>query len=211
MRAFTLVELMVGLMVTSIILSAVATLAFAMSHASTAGGDSALRQAELRNATVRLSELIGNCKMICAAPGTDLAVWTADTNGNGLVNVNELIYLERGTDRKYLRLRRLYSASNPSRTIAQLALTTTKTQLLNLCSSSTISFIPDCNDAQFAFRDVAPPRTRLLATSFCMTEDNVYQRYEIVTGVRCRADYLLDASGEIIKTTDGTLADDDSG
>ena len=69
---------MVGLMVTSIILSAVATLAFAMSSASTAGGDSALRQAELRNATVRLSELIGNCKMICAAPGTDLAVWTAD-------------------------------------------------------------------------------------------------------------------------------------
>ncbi len=201
-RAFTLVELMVSLMVTSIILSAVATLAFAMSNASTAGGDSALRQAQLRHATVRLSELIGNCKMICAAPGTDLAVWTADTNGNGLINVNELIYVERGTDRKYLRLRRLSSGSNPTRTIAQLALTTTKTQLLNLCSSSTISFIPDCEDASFAFHDVAPPRTGLLAVSFSLMENGVYQRHEIVTGVRCRADYLLNAAGEIITTGD---------
>jgi prepilin-type N-terminal cleavage/methylation domain-containing protein len=202
MRAFTLVELMVGLMVTSLLLSAVATLAFAMSHASTAGGDSALRQAQLRNATVRLSELIGNCKMICAAPGTDLAVWSGDTNNNGLVNVNELIYIERGADCKYLRLRRLYSGSNPSRTIAQLALTTTKTQLLNLCASSTISLIPDCNDAQFAFPDVTPPRTGLLAVSFSLLEDGAYQRHEIVTGLRCRAKYLLSVADEIITTGD---------
>lgn len=201
MRAFTLVELMVGLMVTSIILSAVATLAFAMSSASTAGGDSALRQAQLRNATVRLSELIGNGKMICAAPGTDLAVWTGDTNSDGKVNVNELIYIERGADRKYLRVRRLYSGSNPSRTIAQLALTTTKTQLVNLCSSSTISLIPDCEDAQFSF-DVLPPRTGLFAVSFSLMENGVYQRHEIVTKLRCRADYLLSTSGEIITTGD---------
>ena len=74
--------------------------------------------------------------------------------------------------------------------------------MLNLCSSSTISLIPDCNDAQFASLDAAPPRTGLLAVSFSLTEDGVYQRHEIVAAVRCRADYLLNASGEIITTGD---------
>lgn len=204
MRAFTLVELMVGLMVTSILLSAVATLAFAMSSASTAGGDSALRQAHLRNATVRLSELIGNCKMICAAPDMDLAVWMADTNEDGKINANELAYVERGVDlegKEFLRLRTL-RLGTATRTIAQLGATGTKSQLFNMYPSyPPVSLIPDGEDAQFSF-DALPPRTRLLTVSVSLLEDGVYQRYEIVTALRCRADYLLDASGEIITTGD---------
>ncbi|MGE5296820.1 MAG: PilW family protein [Solirubrobacterales bacterium] len=202
-RAFTLVELMVGLMVTSILLSAVATLAFAMSSASAACDDAASCQAQLRQATVRLSELIANCKMICAAPGTDLVVWNADANGNGLINVNELVYVERGSAYTLLRLRRFYSATNPTRTIAQLALTTTKTQLLNLCTTSTTSLIPDCNDVQFKLLNgVQPPRTQSLAITFGLTEDGAYQRHEIVAGLRCRSDYLLTSSNAIITTGD---------
>ncbi len=199
-RAFTLVELMVGLMVTSIILSAVATLAFAMSSASTAGGDSALGQAQLRNATVRLSELIGNCKMICAAPGTDLVVWARDDNGDGKINVNELVYIERGADRNYLELR-VFRSGTLTRTITQLAATGTKSQLLNTFSKTDVWLIPACSDVQFA-PDVAPPRTKVLVVSFLLMENGVYQRHEIVTRLRCRSDYLLNDSNEIVTGDD---------
>lgn len=208
MRAFTLVELMVGLMVTSILLSAVATLAFAMSSASTAGGDSALRQAHLRNATVRLSELISNCKMACVVSGQDLAIWTADRNNDSMVNVNvnvtdnELIYVEyKGADRK-LQLRLLKPLINRTYTIDKLALPTTKTQVLNLSYSTTVLLIDDCNDAQFVPLDALSLRTRLLAIRFQTMEDGAYQWHEIVAGVRCRADYLFSASGEVILTGD---------
>ena len=96
--AFTLIELLVGMMITSIILTAVATLAFAMSVASTYSGDTAAKQTQIRQATVRLCDLVGSCKLLCAAPGNDLVLWRADDSpANNQINVNELVYLSGGT------------------------------------------------------------------------------------------------------------------
>jgi len=201
-RAFTLVELMVGLMVTSIILTAVATLAFAMSSASTAGGDSASREAVIRHTTLYLSELIGNCKLICAAPDKDLVLWRADDNNNGRINVNELIYIERGSACNMLRLCQFSAAGNPEKTLAQLELPLTKLQLRNLYSLKYTPLISDCNNVQFGFLDASPPRTGLLAITFGFVEDGVYQRYETVAAVRGRADYLLSTSNEIVTSDD---------
>jgi prepilin-type N-terminal cleavage/methylation domain-containing protein len=202
-KAFTLVELLVGLMVTSIILSAVATLAFAMSHASTAGGDSAFKQAQIRHASLHISELIGKCKLICAAPGADLVIWRADDNDDGRINVNELVYVERGPNNNLLGLRRFDVANGPERTLSQLSQTTTKQQLQNLYPTKYTPLIPDCNNVQFRCLDAAPPRTGLAAITFGFVEDRTYNRYEIVTAVRSRADYLLNSSNEIV------LGDDD--
>ena len=201
-KAFTLVELLVGLMVTSIILSAVATLAFALSSASTAGGDCALKQAQIRHASLYLSDLIGKCKLICAAPGADLVVWRADDNDNGRINVNELVYVERGADRNMLRLCRFLSTNNPPQELSQLTLATTKDQLQNLYSTKYTPLIPDCNNVQFTFLDADPPRTGLLAITFGLREDSAYRQYEIVTAARSRADYLLNAAGDALVLTD---------
>jgi prepilin-type N-terminal cleavage/methylation domain-containing protein len=193
-RAFTLVELMVGLMVTSIILSAVATLAFAMSTASRAGGDSAARQARIRHATLYLSEMIGNCKLICAAPDHDLVLWRADDNDNGRINLNELIYIDRDSTANMLRLFRFSAASNPEYTLAKLSQVLTKKQLENTYALKSTPLMPDCNDVQFGFLDAVPPRTGLLAITFGFVEDGTYQRCETVVAVRGRADYLLSAT-----------------
>jgi prepilin-type N-terminal cleavage/methylation domain-containing protein len=194
---FTLVELLVGLMVTSIILSAVATLAFAMSTASTAGGDSASKEARIRQTTLYLSELISNCKLICAnvssATDKDLVLWRADDDNNGKINVSELVYIERGAAANMLQLCQFSPppAANPVKTLAQLRLPTTKLQLRNLYSLKSTLLISDCNNVQFGFRDASPPKTGLLAITFGFVEDGVYQRYETVVAVRGRADYLL--------------------
>ncbi|HSW00149.1 MAG TPA: prepilin-type N-terminal cleavage/methylation domain-containing protein [Sedimentisphaerales bacterium] len=201
-RAFTLVELMVGLMVTSIILSAVATLAFAMSRAGTAGGGSARIQARIRHTTVYLSELVSNCKLICAAPDNDLVLWRADDNNNGRINLDELIYIERGSNRDMLRLCRFSAATNPEYTLSQLAQPLTKNQLRNLYSLKYTPLISDCSNVQFDFFGVSPPRTRLLAVTFGFVENGVHQRYENVVAVRSRAGYLLSPSNEIVTSDD---------
>ncbi len=57
-RGFTLVELLVALMVTSIIFGAVATLAYAVGTAHDASDDTSQKQTYVRFATLRISELI---------------------------------------------------------------------------------------------------------------------------------------------------------
>jgi len=95
-NGFTLVELLVALVVTSIILAAVATLTYALGSANETSDDTSEKQAQVRYATLRISELIRYCKLICAAPGDDLAVWRADDNADGEINPQELVYLEMG-------------------------------------------------------------------------------------------------------------------
>ncbi len=193
-KAFTLMELLVGLLVTSILLSAVATLAFAMSSAQMASGDTADKQAQLRQATVYLAELIGNCRLVCAAPGPDLVVWREDTNGDNHLNVNELVYVERGPGLNLLRLCRFSSASNPEKTLAELSLPATKQDLISNCAGTYVPLIVQCTNVQFRW-DVDPPRTRLLDVSFDLRENNLTRRYEINTALRAWAGHLLNASG----------------
>jgi len=201
-KAFTLVELMVGMMVTSVILSAVATLAFALSRASTVGSDYASTQAQIRRATVYVSDLISRCNLICAAPDSDLAIWRSDDNGDGKINLNELVYLERGTDCRYLRLCTFASAANPQIALPDLASSTTKSQFLSVYGGSYTPLIPECNDAQFLFLGAAPPATRVLGITFGFMENGVSRPYDIVVAARCRAAHLLNAAGSELVATD---------
>jgi prepilin-type N-terminal cleavage/methylation domain-containing protein len=200
-KAFTLIELLVGLVVTGILLSAVATLAFAMSSAQTASGDTAFKQAQVRQATLYLAELIGHCQLVCAAPGTDLVVWREDTNGDQHINVNELVYVERGPGGNLLRLCWLSSAGNPEITLAELALPTTKEQLLANATGTYVLLLPQCANVQFRW-DADPPRTRLLDVSFDLSENQITHRYEVNTALRAWAGHLLNASGTALVSRD---------
>jgi prepilin-type N-terminal cleavage/methylation domain-containing protein len=203
--AFTLIELLVGMMITSIILTAVATLAFAMSVASTVSGDTAAKQMQIRQATLRLVELVGSCKLLCAAPGNDLVLWRADdTPANNRINVNEVVYIERGDACNLLRFCRVTSADNPVETLSALALACTKSQLLASGAVTYTPLIPQCKDVAFAFYPVAPPlaRATCLKVSFTLTENGVDHRYEIVAALRGHAANLLNPTSDAIVATD---------
>lgn len=200
-KAFTLVELLVGLLITSIILAAVATLAFAFNSANTASGDTAYKQAQLRRATLHISELIRNGKLICAAPGNDLVVWAADENADNQINLNEIVYIERGAGLDTLRLCRFSSAGNPQMTVADLAQSTTKSTVISSYNETYIPLIPECGNVQFGF-DRAPPLTGLVAVSFDLTENNVARRYEISAALRGWAGYLLSDANDIVASDD---------
>jgi prepilin-type N-terminal cleavage/methylation domain-containing protein len=203
-QGFTLIELLVGMLITSIVLSAVATLAFAMSVASMASGDTALKQSQVRQATLRIGDLVGACKLICAAPGNDLVLWRADDNADNQINLNELVYIERGETCNLLRLCQFTSADNPPETLSTLTLASTKSEFASSCSVRYTSLIPQCKDVAFAFYPAATPRTQAtcLMVSFTLTENGVDHRYEIVTALRGRAANLLNEAGDALVATD---------
>ncbi|MCH8120230.1 MAG: prepilin-type N-terminal cleavage/methylation domain-containing protein [Planctomycetes bacterium] len=195
-KGFTLVELLVALIVTGIVLAAVATLAFAMGTANDVADDSSQKQAQVRYATLRISELIRHCKLICGTPGSDVAVWRADDNGNGQININELVYIERGTSGDYLRL-----CEFPSSDTSPVNLSDIETLSTSGYSVTYVPLVPQCSNVQFSF-DAAPPNSRFVSIAFDVLENDIVRQYQISAVLRGWAGNLLDGSGNIVSDDD---------
>jgi prepilin-type N-terminal cleavage/methylation domain-containing protein len=203
-KAFTLAELLITLIVTSILLAALATLAYAVSSAASTDSDIAVTQAQLRQGTLRLQELIRDCRLVCAVSTVDLAIWRADDNNDGAINVNELVYIEWlvGEGAETLQLCRFASATNPRVTFSAGSLSMTKAQLVSSHSGTRIPLIPDGYNVQLTL-DLDPPSTRQVTVSLDMTEDDAVKHYEVHTALRAWAGHLLN------DTHDKLVSDDD--
>jgi len=195
-NGFSLVELLVALIVTGIVLAAVATLAFAVGAANDATDDTSQKQAQVRFATLRISELIRHCKLICGTPGGDLAVWRADDNGNGQININELVYIERGAGGDYLRL-----CQFPSSDTSPVNLSDIETLSTGDYSVTYVPLVPQCSNVVFSF-DAAPPSSRFVSIAFDVLENDIVRQYQISAALRGWAGNLLDGSGNIVSDDD---------
>ena len=78
-------ELLVALMVSSIVLTAIVTLAYALSTAYESTSDMNEKQAHIRYTTLRITELMKNSKLICGIFPTELVLWRADDNNDNLI------------------------------------------------------------------------------------------------------------------------------
>lgn len=179
-KGFTLVELLMALMVTSIILAAVATLAYAMSSAGDAADDTIQKQAHLRYATLRLSELIKYCKLVFVVNSNYVIIWQADDDNDKLFDNNERAYIQKYNGG--LRLLEFDSLGNQVSTM----------------------LIPQCSNIEFE-TDTAPMWTQQLTISFDLVEGGVSSRYQINTAMRSPVEHLLDESGSFILTDDDWL------
>jgi len=197
-HGFTLVELLVALVVSSLILTAVATLAFAMSSATKSTDDTSSKQAQVRFATLRISELIRQCRLICGTPGGELALWRADDNGDGQINVNELVYIERGTDKNYLRLCE-FTAPN-----TQVSLSQVQTLNPDAYTVRRVTLIPECSNVEFYLDNPADPvsRAKRITITFNLAENNIIHQYQISAALRSWAGNLLSADGKSIVNDD---------
>lgn len=201
--AFTLVELLVALMVTSIILAAVATLAFALSKANDATDDTSYKQTQVRYATLRVSELIRNCKLICFASADDFAVWRADDNNDGQINIGELVYIERGTSGDCLQLTEFPSSSSAAINLSSIQGRATNWWTA-YCSSATFTqLVPKCSNVQFSFDVLSPlTRSRFVNISFDLVEGSIVRQYQVSARLRGWAGNLLSADGLSIVVRD---------
>ncbi len=210
-RGFTLAELLIALMVTSIVLAAVATLAFALGAAYETSDDTSQKQAQIRFATLRISELIRNCKLICGTTGDDIVVWKADNNPeNGKIDVPEIAYIQRGNSKNYIRILEFYNCPgwleswfrDLSKQIDTVDDVWFRDLLIEKCGKTYTPVLPQCSNVQFGF-DVLPPRSRFVSISFDLVENGSVHQYQISAGLRSWAGYLLNQAG------DGLVSDDD--
>jgi prepilin-type N-terminal cleavage/methylation domain-containing protein len=195
---FTLIELLVALIVTSIVVTAVVTLSYALDTANDFTNDTSKIQAEIRFASLRISDLIRYCKLICGTPGGQLAVWQADDNGDGQININELVYIERGTDNNYLRLCKFNSSYTSVVSLSDIQTLSTSGYYVTY-----VSLIPQCSNVQFYLDDAdTPPNSRFVSISYDVVENGVTRHCQINAELRSRAGNLLDESGNIVSDDD---------
>ena len=199
-KGLTLVELLVAMMVTSIILGCVGSLAYAMSRTNEDGEDMAEKQAHLRSATMRITDLIRHCRLICTLEENNISIWRADDNGDGRINLDELVYIGSDLDRDYVRVFEFYDDTRV------LELNEIKPIVTGWSSygSSTYRYtnwIPDCQNVVVAV-DETPPLSKTAYISFDMEEGGVLHHYQITASLRSWAEHLLNDSGTIVTDDD---------
>ena len=179
-KGFTLVELLVALIVVSIIFTAVATLAYTLGSVNDAANDIAEKQAQVRYASLRISELIRHCKLICGAAGNAITIWKADDDGDNVIDTNERVqvYVEAGESGDYIQLR------EPN--------------------ISPVVLISQCSNVQFRFDEpsLPPMKRKFVSISFDLVENGVAHQYQISAALRGWAGNLLDESGNIVNDDD---------
>ncbi len=206
-KGLTLVELLVAMLVTSIVMTAVATLAFAVSSANKAADDTSEKQAQIRFTTLKISELIRHSKLICYVDvaGGDLVVWRADDTdgGDNSISVGELVYIETSDNR--IRLMNFIDIpiwlQTPSFSLAEISVL--KAWFMSYCNERYADLVPECSNVQFGFLPALPPQSKFVTISFDVAENGVVHSYQVNAALRGWAGNLLDDSDEIV------LSDDD--
>ena len=201
LRAFTLAEMLVALMVTGIILTAVVTLADAMATANEIASDLSEEQARARYAMLRISDLIRHCKLVCAQHGNTVAIWRADDNDDKQINVNELVYLDKGSGSVYLQVCEFTGGNSSPVPISGVGPLPSQWWLAYGAEAKYTMIIPQCDYVQFT-PNTAPPYSSIISVYFHLYESGIFQQYETVVALRCRAVNLLNGSGEIVSDDD---------
>jgi len=199
-KGLTLVELLVAIMVTSIILGCVGSLAYAMSYTSENGENIAEKQAHLRSATMRISDLIRHCRLICTLEENNISIWRADDNGDGRINLDELVYIGSDFDRDYVRVFEFYD-DNRVLNLDEIKPMVTGWSNYGCGSFRYTRWIPDCHNVVVAV-DAQPPLSKTAYISFDMEEGGVLRHYQITASLRGRAGHLLNNSATAIVTDD---------
>jgi prepilin-type N-terminal cleavage/methylation domain-containing protein len=209
-QGFTLVEMLVALMVTSIVVTVVATLAYALGVANDGSSEKAHQQMQLRYATFRLSELIGRCRLVCAASDDEIAVWRSDDNWDGKINPGELVYIQAHTPNGRIRVFEFASGrsliarnwfKSESFKIRDIKSGLARIVLVGLCRQSHTDLVTQCRNIRF-LPDAPAPHTRLVNIVIDLPESQAARHYQITSSLKAWAGNLLDSSGEIVSTDD---------
>ncbi len=168
-------------MVTSIIFTAVATLAYALGAANDATGDRAEKQAQLRYATLRISELIKYSKLMYAASESEIVFWRDYNKDEHLDESTELVAIKKvELENGDIQLCEFNTAPEP------------------------VVLIRRCGNVQFRFDEpsLPPTKRKFVSISFELVENDATCRYQINAALRSWAGHLLNEAGDAIVSDD---------
>ena len=204
-KAFTLIELLLGLMISGIILTAVVTLAYAMSSAYDQTSDVNEKESYIRYTTLKISDLIKNSLLVCRATSDELTIWRADDNNDNKINISEIMYIETGGG-NYLRLLQFNppaeSDTNPA--LSSINKYYYKQWLLYLYPNQYRTYttlISECTNMKIMI-DRNPPYTKLVKISFDIEENQQVRKCQIISSLRCLKSEFINTYGNIISSDD---------
>jgi prepilin-type N-terminal cleavage/methylation domain-containing protein len=203
-KGLTLIELLVAMVVTSIVMTAVATLAFAVSSANKTTDDTSVKQAQIRFATMKISELIRHSKLICHVTNEEMLLWRADDTegGDNGINIGELVYIETGANTVQL----LEFTDVPAWlqtmpfTLAQIS--GLKAWFISNCTERYTVLVPECSNVQFGFIPALPPQSKFVTVSFDVAVNGIEQTYQINAALVGWAGNLISDSNDIVAGDD---------
>jgi prepilin-type N-terminal cleavage/methylation domain-containing protein len=198
----TLIELVIAMIVTSIIATAVVALAYTLDTANDVTGDTSKKQAQIRFAAVRISELIRHSKLVCYAGTDDVAVWRADDDNNGQISIGELVYIECGSAQDHLRLCEFPSSDTTAINIGSIGVFASNWWSAYSADVNYTNLMPECSNVEFGFLPALPPQSKFVTISFNVDENGVARQCQINTKLRGWAGNLLDASNNIVSDDD---------
>jgi hypothetical protein len=173
-----------------------------MGAANDVTDDTSGKQAQVRAATLRISELIRHCKLICAAPGDDLAIWRADEDNDGVIDPTELVYLEAGQNRDRLQLLEFLWSIGWPLALSDIRDINTKEALILAGTTRRTVLVPECSNVAFVGLDDVVARSRFVGISFNLSENDIVRQYQINAGLRGWAGHLLTEAGDSIVSDD---------
>ena len=202
-NGFSLAELIIALMVTSIVLTAAVTLSYALSSAYDSTGDIGEKQAQVRYTNMRITELIRHSMLICAWFYGDLVVWRADDNADNQINVSEVVYIETGFGGSYIRLLQFTPNAGDDQNISLNLVQRSylKSVLSSRYPQVRTTLIEKCDGVKIILDDY-PPYTKLVNIMFSIEEHNQVRTYQISTNLRCWAGHLIKTSSELVTQDD---------
>lgn len=203
-NGFTLIELLLALVITGIVASAVATLAFAMNSAGVATDDMSRKQAQVRFATLKISDLIRHCKLVCYASANEIAIWRADdVLSDGKINIGELVYIEAGAARNRLRLYTFTPSSTAAINLGSIGALSTNWWTAYASQATYTGLIPQCSNVTF-YLDVPspPPSSKIVSIAFNVVENRISSKFQINAALHARAANLYDATSNSIVSDD---------
>ena len=207
-KGFTLVELMVALVITGFIMSAIATLAFAFSSANETSDEISVTQAQVRFASLRLKEMISHSRLVCAKTSQDLILWRGDTDGDNNMDITEVVYIETGANKDFIQLLEFKSAQaglvssfDSSNKIGVLPVPNVKLAFLASTVYSRTKLITSCSNITFTL-DKPAPNTEFVSISFDINVNGISQNYQINAKLKCQAANLISSSNILVSDDD---------
>ncbi len=195
-KGFTVAELLVVLLITSIVFGAVATLANAIGNAQRSTESMSESQARLRYATLRIGECIRHARCALSIPTSGIALWTADDNDDAWINGSELVYIESYVTGGGVEQIRMLEFPDQSQavTIADIADGSARTALINATDERITVLLDACSNATFTY---VPPTPTFVNLTFDIAEGGITTTYQVSAVVSGSADNLIDAGGEL--------------
>ena len=206
-KAFTMVELLIAIMISSIILTAIVTFSYAMSSAYDYSSDINEKEAYIRYTTMRIKNLIKYSKLICRVKSDEILIWKNDDNNDNRINASELLYIETG-EGTYLRLLEF----DPDNSIQDFEVSLFSAQYsfflkLNIFNrypeSNRIytNLIRECSNVSIKATP-NPPYTQCISISFDIEENEQTRKYQINTALHCQRSNFINNRGFLIKEDD---------